>query len=174
MDEGWTRWVLEHWEFGPKTLHNADVKAGGLRRQFDVIVLADQQLREIVNGNESSATRPEYRGGIGDEGVQALKAFVAEGGTLVMLGNSAELAIQKWPIPVRNLKPGLTRDQHFAPGTIVRVQVDTASLLGTGCRRKPSASTTTARSTRLPPASRRSTCRSSPAIRAPTSSRRAG
>ena len=132
MDEGWTRWVLEQWEFAPKTLHNADVKAGKLRQQFDVIVLADQQPRDILNGNESSATRPEYRGGIGEEGLQALKAFVADGGTLVMLGNSTELAIQKWPIPVRNLKPGFTRDQHFAPGTIVRVQVDTASALGFG------------------------------------------
>jgi glutamine amidotransferase-like uncharacterized protein len=49
-----------------------------------------------------------------------------------MMGNSTDLGIQKWPIPVRNLKPGLTRDQHFAPGTIVRVQVDTASALGFG------------------------------------------
>ncbi len=132
MDEGWTRWVLEQWEFAPKTLHNADVKAGTLRRQYDAIVLADQQPRDILNGNESSATRPEYRGGIGDAGLQALKAFVADGGTLIMMGNSTELAIQKWPVPVRNLKPGLTRDQHFAPGTIVRVQVDTASPLGYG------------------------------------------
>jgi hypothetical protein len=132
MDEGWTRWVLEQWEFAPKTLHNADVKAGKLRQQYDVIVLADQQPRDILNGNESSATRPEYRGGIGDEGLQTLKAFVAEGGTLVMMGNSTELGIQKWPISVRNLKPGFTRDQHFAPGTIVRVQVDTASPLGFG------------------------------------------
>jgi hypothetical protein len=132
MDEGWTRWVLEQWEFSPKTLHNADVKAGKLRQQYDVIVLADQQPRDILSGNESGSTRPEYRGGIGDDGLQALKAFVAEGGTLVTMGNSTELAIQKWPIPVRNLKPGLTRDQHFAPGTIVRVQVDTASPLGFG------------------------------------------
>ena len=132
MDEGWTRWVLEQWEFAPRTLHNADVKAGKLRQQYDVIVLADQQPRDILNGSESSATRPEYRGGIGEAGVLALKGFVAEGGTLVMMGNSTELAIQKWPIPVRNLKAGLTRDQHFAPGTIVRVQVDTASPIGYG------------------------------------------
>jgi hypothetical protein len=64
--------------------------------------------------------------------MQALKAFVADGGTLVMLGGSTDLAIQKWPIPVRNLKRGLSRDQHFAPGTIVRVQVDTASPIGFG------------------------------------------
>jgi len=132
MDEGWTRWVLEQWEFSPRTLHNADIKTGKLRDQFDVIVFADQQPRSILEGNASRGVRPEYRGGIGDEGLNALKAFVASGGTLVMMGNAADLAIQKWPIPVRNLKSGLSRDQHFAPGTIVRVQVDGASPLGFG------------------------------------------
>jgi hypothetical protein len=132
MDEGWTRWVLEQWEFAPKTLHNADIKAGKLRQQFDAIVLADQQPRSILEGNSARSVRPEYRGGLGDEGLEALKAFVAEGGTLVLLGSAGDLAIQTWPIPVRNLKTGLTRDQHFAPGTIVRVQVDTASPLGFG------------------------------------------
>jgi hypothetical protein len=132
MDEGWTRWVLEQYEFAPVTLHNADVKAGKLHDRFDVIVLADQQARDIVEGQDAKAIRPEYRGGIGEEGVQALKAFVADGGTLVLLGASTELAIQKWPVPVRNLKRGLTRDQHFAPGTILRLQVDTASPVGRG------------------------------------------
>jgi hypothetical protein len=132
MDEGWTRFVLEQWEFAPKTVHNADIRAGGLHQQYDVIVIADQQPRDILEGNTAKSTRPEYRGGIGEEGLQALKAFVADGGTLVMMGNSTDLAIQKWPISVRNLKRGLSRDQHFAPGTVVHVQVDTASPIGFG------------------------------------------
>ena len=132
MDEGWTRFVLEQYEFGPTTVHNADLRAGNLRAKFDVIVLADQQTRDILEGSGAASVRPEYRGGIGDEGLAALRAFVTGGGTLVMLGNSCELAIQKWPVPVQNLKRGLTREQHFAPGTIVRVEVDTASPLGFG------------------------------------------
>ncbi len=132
MDEGWTRWVLEQWEFAPRTLHNADIRAGTLRQHYDVIVIADQQPRDILEGSTARSTRPEYRGGIGDDGLQALKTFVADGGTLVMMGSSTDLAIQKWSIPVRNLKRGLTRDQHYAPGTVVRVQVDTASPVGFG------------------------------------------
>jgi hypothetical protein len=132
VDEGWTRWVLEQWEFAPRTLHNADVRAGGLGRQYDAIVLADQAPREILDGNEARTTRPEYRGGIGEEGLRALQAFVADGGTLVLLGASTGLAIERWPIPVRDLKRALSRDQHFAPGTVVHVQVDTANPLGYG------------------------------------------
>jgi len=95
-------------------------------------VFADQQPNGIVQGNESPSTRPEYRGGIGEEGVAALRAFVAAGGTLVMLGNACDLAIERFPLPVKNVKRGLTRDQHFAPGTIIRIEVDTAHPLGSG------------------------------------------
>ena len=38
----------------------------------------------------------------------SLKQFVADGGTLITLGNACDLAIEKLPIPVRNLKKGLT------------------------------------------------------------------
>jgi hypothetical protein len=49
-----------------------------------------------------------------------------------MMGNACDLAIDKFPIPVKNLKKGLTRDQHFAPGAILNVEVDTQHLLGYG------------------------------------------
>ena len=132
MDEGWTRLVLERFEFAPKTLHNADVRAGGLRAQFDAIVLPDQAASGILDGNTAAATRPEHRGGIGEEGVRALRAFVESGGTLIALGASCDLVIDRWPVGVRNLKRSLERDRHFAPGTILRVEVDTASPLGAG------------------------------------------
>jgi hypothetical protein len=48
------------------------------------------------------------------------------------MGNACDLAIEKLPIPVRNLKKGLTRDQHFAPGAILHVEVDTQHPIGYG------------------------------------------
>jgi hypothetical protein len=132
MDEGWTRWVLEQYEFAYTTLHNADVKAGKLRDKFEVIVLPDQQPQSILAGNSARTTRPEYRGGLGEEGLEALRQFVKQGGTLVTLGAASDLAIDKFPIPVKNLKRGLTREQHFAPGTILRIQVDSTHPVSFG------------------------------------------
>jgi hypothetical protein len=132
MDEGWTRWVLEQYEFPYTTLHNSDIKAGKLREKFDAIVLPDQQPRDILNGNDFKTIREEYRGGIGEDGVEALREFVRSGGTLIAMGASCDLMIDRFPIPVRNLKRGLTRDQHFAPGTIVRIQVDNTNPIGLG------------------------------------------
>lgn len=132
MDEGWTRWVLEQYEFPYTTLHNADIKAGKLREKFDVLLLADQATNSILEGNNSRFVRAEYRGGIGADGLEAIRAFVREGGILITMGAACDLAIEKFPIPVRNLKRGLTREQHFAPGTIVRLQVDQTHPVGLG------------------------------------------
>jgi hypothetical protein len=132
MDEGWTRWVLEQYQFNLTSIHNDDIRAGKLRQKFDTIILADQDPRAIVDGYDAAAIRPEYRGGIGDTGVENLKQFVADGGTLVTMGNACDLAIERFPIPVRNLKKGLTRDQHFAPGAILRIEVDAQHPIGYG------------------------------------------
>ncbi len=132
MDEGWTRWVLEHYDFTSTPLHNADIQAGKLRDRFDVIILADQSPEQIIDGWDYSTIRPEYRGGIGEKGVDALRDFVAHGGTLVTLGEASDFAIKEFPIPVRNVKDELSRDQHFAPGTILHVQVDTTNPIGYG------------------------------------------
>ena len=132
MDEGWTRWVLEHYEFNLTPIHNDDIRAGRLRQKFDAIILADQDARSIVEGYDAPSIRPEYRGGIGETGVESLKQFVADGGTLITMGNACDLAIERLPIPVRNLKKGLTRDQHFAPGAILKLEVDTQHAIGSG------------------------------------------
>jgi hypothetical protein len=132
MDEGWTRWVLEQYEFNLTSIHNADIRAGKLRQKFDAIIIADQNPRDIVDGFDAAAIRPEYRGGIGEAGVDSLKQFVADGGTLVTMGNACDLAIEQLPIPVRNLKRGLTRDQHFAPGAILKLEIDTQHPIGSG------------------------------------------
>ena len=132
MDEGWTRWTLEQYGFTNTTLHNAEVRAGRLRDRFDVIILPDQNPRQMIEGASGSQIRPEYRGGIGNEGVDALRDFVAHGGTLVTLGAASDVAIERLGVPLKNLKNGLSRDQHFAPGTILNVDVDTANPIGFG------------------------------------------
>ena len=132
MDEGWTRWVLDRYEFPYTVLHNADIKAGGLHDRFDAIILPDQRPREMVDGYDFSTIVPEYRGGLGDAGVKALTDFVAGGGTLIALGSASNLLIDRMPLPVRDIKRTTTPDQHFAPGTVVNLQIDPSHPLGRG------------------------------------------
>jgi hypothetical protein len=132
MDEGWTRWILERYEFPYTTLHNKDIQAGKLREKFDAIILPDQRARDIIEGQSFSSTVPEYKGGLEDKGVDALKDFVEHGGTLIALGEASNLLVDKMPLPVKELKRTLNREQHYAPGTIVNLQVDTAHPIGFG------------------------------------------
>jgi hypothetical protein len=133
IDEGWTRYILDQYGFEYTKLHNGDVKKGGLRQSFDTIILPDQRTASILNGSGDFKTiMPEYRGGIDDEGLAALRQFVAEGGTLVALGEATNLIVDKLPVGVKDLKRTTTRDQHFAPGTIVNLQVDTSHPVGWG------------------------------------------
>ena len=132
MDEGWTRWILERYEFPYTTLHNKDIQAGKLREKFDAIILPDQRTRDIIEGQSFSSTVPEYKGGLEEKGIEALKDFVDHGGTLIALGEASNLLVDKMPLPVKELKRTLNREQHYAPGTIVNLQVDTSHPMGFG------------------------------------------
>ena len=132
MDEGWTRWVFDHYEMPYTTLHNADVKAGKLREKYDAIVLPDARTRDMLEGRNGRTVPPEFTGGIGEMGWNALAEFVHEGGTLIAMGDACDLLIDRLPLPVKNIKATLTNAQHFAPGTIVNLQVDTAHPVGWG------------------------------------------
>jgi hypothetical protein len=139
IDEGWTRWLFEQYEFPFKTLRDAEVRAGRLRAAFDVIVLPGIAAQRLIDGNRKGSLPDEYIGGLGEAGVAALKAFVEEGGTLVCLDGSAQLAIDALTLPVKDVTRGLPADQFFCPGSLVRLDVDTAQPLGFGMLEKNAA-----------------------------------
>jgi hypothetical protein len=123
IDEGWTKWILEQFHFPFTVLHNDDVQAGHLRSKFDSIVIAEMATRQIVDGMQPGTVPGRYAGGIGDEGVEALREFVEQGGTLVTLGNASQFAIDRLELPVTNVVAGLRSDQFFCSGAILRTDV---------------------------------------------------
>lgn len=138
MDEGWTRLVLEQFEFPYTSLHNAELKAGALQDRFDCIVLPSMSAGQILQGQADDATEPQYAGGIGEEGALRLQQFVAEGGWLVAIDDSCSLPIKHFNIPVRNAlidaKTGrpLAREQFFCPGSVLGVTLDADHALSWG------------------------------------------
>ncbi|HXG92516.1 MAG TPA: M14 family metallopeptidase [Blastocatellia bacterium] len=132
MDEGWTRWILEQFSFDFKNIYDADVRAGNLKDKFDVIILPDQSMQQIINGNRAGSYPEEYTGGITEVGVAALRSFVEAGGVLICLDSASELAIKRFDLPVKNVLEGLRRDQFYAPGSIFRATVDTTNPIAYG------------------------------------------
>ena len=66
-------------------------------------------------GSEKTPTPPEYRSGIGEEGVEALKEFVEGGGTLVTLNQACNFAIEKLDLPVQNVLAGKSAKDFYCP-----------------------------------------------------------
>jgi hypothetical protein len=124
IDEGWTRWVLEQFEFRYESIYDADVRAGGLRSRFDTIVLPEASLSDMLKGLDEGTTPPEYTGGMTARGVFHLFEFTSEGGTLVAMGGASELPLEAFGIHVRNVTANQPESKFFIPGTILKVRVD--------------------------------------------------
>jgi hypothetical protein len=132
MDEGWTRWILEDENIAYRTLSDNTVRASDLSSQFEVILFPDQSGRTILNGYAKGAMPPEYTGGLGPEGVEALREFVEKGGTLVFLNRASEFAIEHFKLPVRNTVAHLPEKEFFVPGSILEIQLDTTHPIALG------------------------------------------
>jgi hypothetical protein len=68
-DEGWTRLVLDNFEFAYTSLHNAEIRAGNLRNRYDCLILPSISPSSIIKGRAVDTTEPQYVGGIGSEGI---------------------------------------------------------------------------------------------------------
>lgn len=156
MDTGWTQWLLDRYSVPYTLLHNADFSKA---LPFDSIILASQSAASILHGTRDGefggernrageerirsvvVQRPQYTGGIGVAGLLQLQRFVQEGGTLLALDNATELPIQFFPLPVRNVARApagadSAATAFFAPGSLLRMTVDTAHPLAAGTPRE--------------------------------------
>lgn len=132
IDEGWTRWLLEQYEFSYETLSDQDIRRGNLRGRFDAIVLPDQVPQRLVTGHAEGTMPPEYVGGLGKEGVAALVQFVEAGGTLVTLDSASDLAVEALSLPVKNVVRDAPPDRFFCPGSLLRLELEPTEPLAFG------------------------------------------
>ena len=135
FDEGWTRWILER-QFAQTmrytSLEDAEARAGDLHARYDTIIIPDQPRAATLNGQRAGAMPPEYTGGLGAEGVKALREFVEQGGTLICLNRASDFAIEQFKLPVRDVVDGLPRTDFYVPGSILRIELDTTNPIAKG------------------------------------------
>jgi len=134
MDEGWTRLLLEQFDFKYTTIMDADVLGGDLSDDFDVIILPSDDIDAMMGRSEEDAadTPPEYRSGMGEEGAAALEEFVEAGGTLVTFASAGDLPIQEFGLDVRNVVADVPNTEFWAQGSTLKVDIDTDHPLAWG------------------------------------------
>jgi hypothetical protein len=111
---------------------DAYIRAGGLRARYDVIILPDANPDRLLSGHQPGSLPEQYTGGLGEEGVGALKAFVEAGGSLVALDSAGALAISALNLPVRDAARAAGPNEFFCPGSIVRIELDPSNPLAYG------------------------------------------
>ena len=143
MDEGWTRWSLigTCFNYDYEQITDKEIRAGNFDQKYRppyfknfpqqfkdlkyrTIIIPDQPPRSILEGYRAGAMPPEITGGLGVEGVKALREFVEQGGTLVCLNRASKFAIEQLKLPVRDVTEGLGRTEFYAPGSILRIELD--------------------------------------------------
>jgi hypothetical protein len=144
QDAGWARYTFEQSGIPYTSIDKDDLRAGALRKRFDVIVVPEvnASVAQWIHGvdakwsplpfRQTRATpalgvpdaSPDITGGPGFEGLAALQSFVETGGTLITLGAATRLAAETGI--ARALSPHAAR-ALFHPGSVVRVRARAAS-----------------------------------------------
>jgi len=154
MPSGWTRWILEQYEFPYTVVYPRELDAGDLRSRYDVIVFVGGAIpaRDAAPGARrpfgedlSRISIPDsLQGRRGDvtisKTVPELRRFLEAGGTIVAEGSSTALA-RHLGLPVEDAlaQPGSDgRPQHlpsavfYVPGSILSARVDTTAAVAAG------------------------------------------
>jgi hypothetical protein len=138
MDEGWTRYVLQEFEFDVTTVTDNDIRTGDLSR-FDIIIFTDQSAASILNGHQAGRMPEEFTGGVGADGVAALRRYLENGGRVLAFDAASDFAIQHFQLPVRNLLAGVSQNDFYAPGSLIRMHLNTAHPIAAGMQREAAA-----------------------------------
>jgi hypothetical protein len=159
MPSGWTRYILEGFEFPHKVVFAPELDKGGLAEKYDVLIFVDGAITgrsgprpkggaggggdngEMAEGKGSNLPA-EYRGQQGnitsEKTIPELKKFLEAGGTILTIGSSTSLSkdlnlpISNFLVEKDNPEKALPAEKFYVPPSILRAKVDTASNLAWG------------------------------------------
>jgi hypothetical protein len=148
MPSGHNRWLFEQFEFPFTVVYPQTLDQGNLASKFDVIVFQGGAIPELkprpnqgfggFRGREvdPNSVPPELRATLGrvtaDKTIPQLKKFLEDGGTIITIGSSTNLAYHLG-LPVMDKlvektangeERELPREKFYVPGSVMQVEVD--------------------------------------------------
>ena len=154
MASGWVRWLMEQYHYSFSVVYPKEIDAGDLRKKYDVLVFVSGAIPS-VNRNEQGfpgrVPKPEdvpieFRDRLGrinaDTSVPQLKKFLEEGGSIVTIGSSTNLAYHL-KLPVRNAlvemgtnnqERPLPAEKFYIPGSLLTATFDSTQAAAFGMR----------------------------------------
>jgi hypothetical protein len=148
MLAGWTRWILEQYEFGFDRVFAPQLDAGNLNAKYDVLVFVEGGIPNPQSAAGAPAVIPnvpaEYAGQQGRVTVERtlpeIKKFMEQGGTVITIGDSAMNLARYLKLPVDNhlVENGqpIPRTKFFTPGSLLNTRIDTSNPLAAGMQER--------------------------------------
>lgn len=158
MPSGHTRWLLEQFEFPFSVIFPPELDAGNLRQKYDVIVFVTGAIppagggagggRGGGGGGGAGNIPAEFQQMLGsvtaERTIPQLRRFMEEGGTVITIGSSTNLAahlglpiadylVERAPNGVERPLP---QDKFYVPGSVLRVTVDNTQPVTAGLPRQ--------------------------------------
>jgi len=156
IPSGWTRWLLEQFEFKFEVIYAPALDEGNLSSRYDVLVFPSGAIPPLRAGGEGRFRSffesepnlkdipPEYRNQVGrittEKTIPQLLKFLDDGGTILAISSSSSMG-EHAGLPIANhlvekLADGtekpLGREKFFVPGSVLQARVDTANPLAYG------------------------------------------
>jgi len=155
MSSGWVRWLMEQYHFPFQVIYSKEIDAGNLRKKYDVLVFVSGAIPSVSRseGGFGGGRQPkaedipvEYRERLGrisaDTSIAQLKKFLDEGGSIVTIGSSTNLAYHL-KLPVRNAlvemnansqERSLPSEKFYIPGSLLTAKIDSTQAAAYGMR----------------------------------------
>ncbi len=148
MPSGWTRMILERFEFPFELVFAAELDEGDLGAEFDVLVFEDGAI-PLSDGEDAGrrggspdpeSVPEEFRDRLGSvtvgRTVPRLLEFMERGGTVVAIGSSTSLAFHAG-LPVTDhlvdeAGTHLRGEEYYVPGSVLDMRVDNSAPIAHG------------------------------------------
>lgn len=139
MPSGWTRFVLERFEFPFEVVYPSEMDQGELHRRFDVLLFPDGAISEgqtfEMDDEDRMRIPEEFRGQLGavteETTAPLLRDFLERGGTVITIGTSTSLG-SMLGLPVSNHLVGasgepLAGEEYYVPGSVLDLKLEHVS-----------------------------------------------
>ena len=151
MPAGWTRWILEQFNFPFKLVYAKELNQGNLKDKFDILIFVSGAI-PAKQAQTSARQAPQQRGAgqssipaefnymtgniTPDTTIVRIKEFMEQGGTVVTIGSSTNAAYH-YNLPlsshmVNSKGAPLSREEYYVPASILNLKIDNKEPIAFG------------------------------------------
>lgn len=142
MPSGWIRFLMEQYNFKASIIYAQEINEGNLNSKYDIIIFVPGAIPAVTSAQtvtpepDTQNIPREFWKQLGrisqDKSIPQLKKFMEQGGKVIAIGSSTNLAYHLG-LPVRNhlvelngngQEKRLPAEKYYIPGSILRANVD--------------------------------------------------